>query len=895
MKKYSEIVNKQFKVNKKSSILSMFGIMVGIVMLIAVSVFFQYMKERDLAEIKNRIGNYEASYYIDSSNNKNKIDILKNSTLVKDFYISGEETTSSTTINGVNQTVILEKVPKETMDNVFKDRLINNLKTGRLPSNDNEVIVDENFLALGGKLSDKININGKDYLVVGTYFEQFRETNKVTAVSGYNYSANDDVIVYVNLNTNKKNISQDFDELMMKLDLKREKISYNSELINNLYSTSVGNIYIQKDNANMNEITRIIIILISIISSYGIISFKMSNKVKQFGILRCIGATPKQIRALVYKEIMIIVGVAIIPAIIIGYGIAFIAIKALTYNNFMDAYGIKFSVYPNIIMEVLIISIIIISLAVFNPARKAGLITPLEGIKNNIKTKEKFKRRKSKLIRKFFGIEGEIAYKNLRAKPNIFWTSTILLSLTFIAVVVIAFSANNHVKNLENDSRYSKEFVVSIGTNPKIEGKEEIDYTDEDWRQINKSYNEKLFYKGLESKKGIENILRENGVTDIAYSGILGGKRTIFINGTKGIKDVLKNSTTYEEEPKEIKKSDGTVEVFEDIGMVYIYNDDAFNTIKNKIKGKDVTLDKFKENGLIIVETAGINNKTEGFSDIAYDVNVGEKVDITFANFNKGVDINSNRTEEELKKAKDGYKSYQMNIIGTVATETLLDRMSYEKNITEFIISERFLEKNMEDIVGTYNSNVYGIVSTDMKSLYFNLDGNKDKEKILGKIEEEIYKKYGATVYNIDNDLKEIKHAIKLGKIIAYGFLTIVTVILLVVILVNKNISVNTRKKEFGTMLALGMDKKSLKKSIVLEGVLQWIIITIISTPIAIKISKLSTLIYIRQGTILPESNLPLLIITTVILTLVIILITNIIPFRKFKKLDMVEMMKVEE
>ncbi|MCG4581052.1 ABC transporter permease [Clostridium cochlearium] len=70
-----------------------------------------------------------------------------------------------------------------------------------------------------------------------------------------------------------------------------------------------------------------------------------------------------------------------------------------------------------------IIGLITIYLSAIGPAQKASKVSPLEAVRNTGSLKkEKFKKRKRfRTINKVFGIEGEIAYKNLNMKDFMLW------------------------------------------------------------------------------------------------------------------------------------------------------------------------------------------------------------------------------------------------------------------------------------------------------------------------------------------------------------------------------------------------------------------------------------------------------------------------------------------
>ena len=162
-----------------------------------------------------------------------------------------------------------------------------------------------------------------------------------------------------------------------------------------------------------------IIIGIVVISTVAVIynAFQISvvERIKQFGLLRAVGGTPKQIKKLVLREATVLAAIGVPLGLLCGviaiYGIGYL-IKLMGGESIMP---IKLSVSPRILGFSGVLGLISIYLSALSPALNAGRISPLTAIsgRNSI-SKEKIKRRKSFIVQKLFGFEGALAAKNIK-------------------------------------------------------------------------------------------------------------------------------------------------------------------------------------------------------------------------------------------------------------------------------------------------------------------------------------------------------------------------------------------------------------------------------------------------------------------------------------------------
>ena len=131
----------------------------------------------------------------------------------------------------------------------------------------------------------------------------------------------------------------------------------------------------------------LVIVLSSILVIYNIFYISIVTKVQEFGKLRAIGATKKQVKNIVFKEGFILAGIAIPIGIILGYVLANIIIK-----SFMDI-DVKSSRLP-VILSVVVISFISVVLSLLKPMKVASKVSIVDAVRytgNKISNKSKRK------------------------------------------------------------------------------------------------------------------------------------------------------------------------------------------------------------------------------------------------------------------------------------------------------------------------------------------------------------------------------------------------------------------------------------------------------------------------------------------------------------------------
>ena len=450
---------KNLRLNKKRTIVTIIGIILSTALMVGIGLLFSSFQDLMIRDTIGYSGKYEAKY--------NDVDLIKlNDIKNKNFTYFYEKPIGFSKIESSN-----EYKPYMYITSVNKE-YFNELKLvdGSFPKNENEIVISNHVITNGGlnyKVGDIVtftygsrNIDGditlaNSELVDGEYLtNEGTHTYKIVGIvdrsnfesysaSGYTVFTLDvnsdkgNVNLYVMFNKNKKIIKQS-EELAKELNYNGD-INYNSTLLALYGESTYGNV--------MSSMGGIMIIMLSLVSIgciiviYNSFAISVMERKKEFGLLSSIGATKRQLSHTVFFEAVVVGVIGIILGILgayIGIGCVILIINNLISD--MLEYKLHLVTNPLFIIIPVIFMIIVIGVSAFIPSRRASRVSPIEAIRQNDDIKiNKKKIRTSKLALKLFGIEGEIALKNIKRNKKKYRVT--IVSLFISIVLFISFSS----------------------------------------------------------------------------------------------------------------------------------------------------------------------------------------------------------------------------------------------------------------------------------------------------------------------------------------------------------------------------------------------------------------------------------------------------------------------
>ncbi|AYF54329.1 FtsX-like permease family protein [Clostridium botulinum] len=889
MKSYLDVTTKYLKCHFKRTLLTILGIIMSVALLSGLATIYYSYKDYNIAEAKKNYGDYEVSF---KNINKAQIDTVKNHPAVYNIGISiplgyGKiyTETRKDVLKKTNlphfRYLEINAMDSNCLKSIFKPILVK----GRYPQNNHEILVEKDSLKFIGK---NININSKikfplgkiqepkeiedspkndspnknifipqnecEYTIVGiikddtlmSYSTHFTGITLLENTELCNKTSTDNVFtLYSSLSSknNKREISKTIaNSIGIVMDSANfddsDNISFNAPLLR-LHGESNASIIDSKFNLTILFMAFIIIIC-TIAIIYNSINISVLERISEFGILRSIGATPAQIRKMVFKEsfIISIIGIpfGIISGVLGTKIVLYIAGTVLMKNGF-DPF--KVFIYPGVIIISIILGLITIFLSTFGPSITAGRVSPLEAIKNSRSYKVgKFKNvSKGKVSKLLFKVEGQLAYRNMTRNKKRFIVT--VFSLVISIIMFISFN--------------------SFADYMKLQDKPNIPLC-YDTHYISECPITKSEYNDISNQPQIENIYTR-------YKTQI----TIPIPINK-----------YNEYYTKLSGTDLNSYKFNNF---YTTNDSSFlgydknllNLSKNNLLSGSCNENDLDNMGVILVNTNVINLPNRKEAKINFTkYKIGDT--IKFPKLKNYPIYGSALNSYDEKEIIQSNSFYELKIVGIlnnapISSDTPHDGIS-------IITSIKTYEKIIKNL--------------DIFELYFKLKPNADRNAL---------KAYFINKPEIDfGHYSDFKHAKEEDQkiyfqisIFVYGFISIISLIGAINIINTITTNLLIRRREFAVLKSIGMSQNQLKKMVLLEGAFHGIVASLFGSILG---SICSWILYNINSPLMVDVHwsLPLkAILISTIGTIIISLISSLFPLRKISKDSIIENIRIEE
>lgn len=489
----NKLTLKNLRLNKKRTIVTIIGIILSTALMVGIGLLFSTFQDYMIKDIEEYEGRYHALYKDVSSD---KLEIFDKENL-EYFYSSPIGFSKIDSENEDKPYLYIEGVNKEYFNEL-------KLIQGRFPENDSEIVISAHISSNGGasfKVGDELTldygyrvqdgdkvldnneyvegeelvINGsKRYKVVGIVARSNYESYSASGYSVFTLDENtsNNIDVYAVFDKKSKIIKQ-AKEIASEIDYDEKEISYNAQLLalygestySNIMSTMIG----------MLSIMLCLVSIGCIIVIYNSFAISVMERKKEFGLLSSVGTTKRQLSHMVFFEALIEGTIGIILGIIgayIGIGV----VVAVINNLIGDILDYKLCLTTNIVFIIIpvIFMIVVILISAIIPSKRAARVSPIEAIRQNDDIKiNKKKIRTSKLVNKLFGVEGEIALKNIKRNKKKYRVT--IISLFISIVLFISFSAYmNYTLGTADDVIGSYDYDINVSiydSNPEIDDK----------------------------------------------------------------------------------------------------------------------------------------------------------------------------------------------------------------------------------------------------------------------------------------------------------------------------------------------------------------------------------------------------------------------------------------
>lgn len=547
MKILKKLTIKNLKLNSKRTIVTIIGIILSTALLCAAAGLATSFQATLKEDAKRNQGDFHLTLYYVSEDD---LKYIEENRKIADYTF-----TKSLGYSAFEDSFNPDKPYYYLMafTNAAYERYSIELLEGRLPENSDEVVIsehvytnggkkhaigDEITLTLGTRLSDGYQLGQYDSYLNPDYYEDEEESlvltgeeetytivgviaRPVSAIEPFNapgytvITKLEDTVAPLNVVINATKTS-DVEELVETLN---PDYKYNM-YINDVLLTYDGEFLSNNTLISIYLIFGVVLAIIVISSVFVIrnsFAISITEKNRQYGMLRSIGATKKQIKRAVLYEGLILGTIGTILGIIIGVltvKVLVVILNIILKDMFEIVYSM--SIYPIIIAVVL--SFVTIYLSTIKSAKKAAKISPIEAIRETSEIKINPKKLKTpKIINKLFGLGGTVAYKNMKRNKKQYRTVTISLIVSiFIFVALSSFieygfkTAEQYYQELNYDvfvDYFNDEDEEKIKVYEQIQNKDNI---------IRSTINRKRFAK-LNVSGRTTAIFKEQSISDNNY------------------------------------------------------------------------------------------------------------------------------------------------------------------------------------------------------------------------------------------------------------------------------------------------------------------------------------------------------------------------------------------
>lgn len=182
---------------------------------------------------------------------------------------------------------------------------------------------------------------------------------------------------------NPRTIRKSIDDIKEQFHLSHDQVGEQAMLLGLLGQSDEGNLFMMMIYAAA-AVLSVLVLLAGILMIASSLNSNIAGRTQFFGMLRCVGATPKQIIRLVHREALSLCTYAIPASIVLGMIVIWVLcalLRALSpmYFATMPAFAISL---PSIAAGV-IIGILTVLLAARAPAKRASKASPLAAVTGN--------------------------------------------------------------------------------------------------------------------------------------------------------------------------------------------------------------------------------------------------------------------------------------------------------------------------------------------------------------------------------------------------------------------------------------------------------------------------------------------------------------------------------
>lgn len=634
-------------------------------------------------------------------------------------------------------------------------------------------------------------------------------------------------------------------------------------------------------------LTTVLVLLIaygSISLIYNSFSISISERIRQFGIMRSIGASNRQIRRMVLFEAFLLAMIGIVLGIIVGcVGIG--VTLAWVQNNFIVnitnkvGLGLRLVISPLPILIAVLICLVTTIVAAYIPAYKAIHKSAIEAIRqsdeiiikpNEVKT--------SKLMQKLFGFAGVMATKNFKRNKRKYRSTILSLALSVI-LFISAASLTQYVNRM---------LMIQSSNDHKMNVMYNV-YTDEQEDVVQR-------FNMIKAIPEIQNIAITQKIFDEVYIQ----------------RNYIASEYWTAENQQYLRRIKDAVGV--NVELIFV-DDDAFENLckENKIDSSSY-FDKTSPKGLLynhVIQQLVREGKaiTRDVSVIDTDAN---NVPM-FVREYKEIEGYASLHEPYIKDGKQYYLFYPIEYIEEMKGYENLDMRKAKLYPVEEIdidiplvagaqIKENLFTLSRNTMQLIYPRSMATTLFTNTDTNYIKRLSNPeigiqtDNHAIVTQKLEKIKKDNGWSadqIYDFDRDRQNNRMFILVINVFSYGFILLIGVISIANVFNTISTNIILRRKEFAMLRSVGMSEKGFQRMLNYECLIYGGRSLAIGLPISFIFSFF--IHYVINQMVQVDYFIPYIsVLFAIAMVFVVVFITMLYTTRKIRRNNVIEELRIE-
>jgi putative ABC transport system permease protein len=456
MKNYLDLTRKTLSMNRKKNRLALFSVIISVTLITGIFSMVDVFLRFEKLAVMQEYGNYHVAVSNatpeETSAIAARIDV-KNSGWFIDI--------GNGNINGV-------KCRLGAIDESMASNMNVKLLKGSYPVIEDEILLEQwatDSLFVGSGLGDSVSIQFPDgtqktFRVSGIYNDL--SSMKAEGVPGVLLSVGFmDRFQTKKLNLflvefkDKVRISNAIEEIKKNLNLDDSRVLLNNHLLavigESRHQAAIG-LY------TIGAILFTIVLIAGVVMIYNTFNISVMERVREYGLLRCVGAAKSQIKKLVKREGLTIALRAIPLGIALGMLMTFACSAVLKYAN-PNIFGVipLFTLSPLGIIMGVIVGFLTVFIAVQLPARKASGVSPVNAVTGSNEFKIS-KRRKQGYLTKVMRAEIALGINNATMKKK----TLVLMSLSIAISIILFLGFNVFISFMYSSLKLTKPYTPDI-------------------------------------------------------------------------------------------------------------------------------------------------------------------------------------------------------------------------------------------------------------------------------------------------------------------------------------------------------------------------------------------------------------------------------------------------